>query len=436
MNKYLKNIFFFLLFPTIAYSQQVVRKVGIEELFHLAALNSKELDISRQHIGINSTKTKQIKTERLPKFSAGISAGYIGNATILEPNFNFSEKVDVPHFTNSYEIEGSLVLYQGNRIKNRIAQSMLGEELAVLEYDQDEERIKLLLLGRYMELYSLYSSQKVYAKNMELAKVRLKNIEGLNRQGMVTKNDIIRSQLQITDLEVQADQVDNDIAIINKELVIVLGLPEHTIIEIDEEMNTENLNVLSYDEYLKNAFNNSPAIKANVVRKSVADYAIKISKAERLPTLDLYAGSGLNRPFMNSLPPKNIYLNLYQVGIRLRYDVSSLYQTKEKIKMAEQQRDQQRTVAEHIEEQVEIAVNSAYVKFNESRKERDRREMASLLADDNYRIIEKKYLNQLALITDILDASTAKISADLNLAIADAKIVYQWYLLQKVSGKL
>lgn len=413
-----------------------VRLLKVDELFTLAEQNSKSLSISKQEIEASHQNTVIAASERLPEISASIDAGYIGNIAVMNPDFSHNETVPVPHFTNNYGLEASQTVYSSNKISNNIAKAKLQEQLSQLNYDQDRQTIKLLLLSRYLELYRLFNQRKVYEKNIELAKARLKNIQGLQKEGMVTRNDIIRSELQITDLDVLADQIKNNIAIINKELTVVLGLPVDTQITVDTTLTANGLKVNTYDEYLRQAYALRPSMKANEANENIAEKNVKIAKAEKLPTISLYAGDGLSRPYLYILPPQDIYYNSYQAGIRLRYNVSSLYHAKDRIRLAQIQQSQQKTRSEHVQQQTELDVNSAFIKYNEALTEFSQREKSRQLADDNYRIVEKKYLNQLALLTDILDASSAKLAAELNQSNAGINIVYQWYQLQKSTGNL
>lgn len=61
---------------------------------------------------------------------------------------------------------------------------------------------------------------------------------------------------------------------------------------------------------------------------------------------------------------------------------------------------------------------------------------ASELATENYGVIENRYLNDLALITDMLDASNAKLSAELDVANARINVLFNYYRLMKAAGNL
>ncbi|MDV6167000.1 TolC family protein [Flavobacterium sp. DG1-102-2] len=437
MNSLFKITVFAVFISCSAAAQDTIpRVIKIDELFDLASQNSKKLSISKHGIEISRQKTEIAKSARLPELEISAKVGYISNAVVLEPNFSYMESINIPHFSNNYDFEASQLLYAGNSINASISKSELEEKLSELSYDKDSETIKIMLLGRYLELYALHNQQRVYKTNIALAKAVFKNITSLHKQGMVTKNDIIRSELQITELELQANKVDNSISIINRELCVVLGLDVKTKIIVDPALKMAEEKEETFDVNLSNAFNQTPAMRATAIQEEIAEKNIAIAKAERIPTLSLYATNGMVRPYIYVLPPLNNYVNLYQVGIKLSYNISSIYHAKEHIHLAEIQKTIQREQTELIRQQTELEVNAAYIKFREAKQEMITREKSRLLADDNYRIVEKKYLNQLALFTDMLDASSAKLSAELNHSNAGITVVYQWYELQKATGKL
>ena len=57
-------------------------------------------------------------------------------------------------------------------------------------------------------------------------------------------------------------------------------------------------------------------------------------------------------------------------------------------------------------------------------------------AEENFRIMRNRYLNQLAILTDLLDADNLRLDAELQLTTARAQVVYTYYELQRAAGKL
>lgn len=58
------------------------------------------------------------------------------------------------------------------------------------------------------------------------------------------------------------------------------------------------------------------------------------------------------------------------------------------------------------------------------------------LADENYGVTENRYKNEMALLTDMLDASNTKLSADLGLVNARVNILYNYYKMKYLTHTL
>lgn len=58
------------------------------------------------------------------------------------------------------------------------------------------------------------------------------------------------------------------------------------------------------------------------------------------------------------------------------------------------------------------------------------------LANENYSVTSNRYRNELALLTDMLDAGNTKLSADLALVNARIDLVYHYYQMRYVTHTL
>ncbi|WP_028298721.1 TolC family protein [Olivibacter sitiensis] len=431
-------LLYFLTIPSVAKAQQdsTTRLLKIEELFTLAEEYSKELAIAKQDIAISEQQTDIAKSARLPEFGANLSMGVISNAVVWDNHWKNWETARLPHISQSFIVDASQIIYQGNKINNTIKKAQLAEQLAGLNYEQNREDIRFLLLGRYFDLYRMFNEKRIYEQNIALAKQRMENIQKLKQEGMVTQNDIIRTELQLTNFEVALDQVSNDITIANRELCVVLGLPTHTAIQVDTALSAFTQQDLGFVQHLNEALSSNPVIRASQVREDMAQQDIKIAKGDKSPILSLYAEDMTARPFLYDIPPLDMYMNYFQGGIRLHYNISSLYHAKEHIKLAKMEYTKQQKETELLQEKTELQVHQAYVKWQESKRNYASLEKSYQLANSNYQIVENKYYNQFAVLTDMLDASTAKLDAELQMNNARASILFRWYQLQKAIGKL
>jgi outer membrane protein len=406
----------------------------IKELFQLADSNAKLIEIAGQGVTISRQKTSIAKSDRLPEISASADAGYLSNVAILNPDFSYHQTVPAPHYSNNYFLETSEVLYKGNYINNNVKRSKLYEQLSVLNLVGEKQDVKILLLGKYLALQQLFNDRIIYLKNIALAERRLKDIRSLRTQGMVTQNDIIRSELQIADFKLDLEDIDNNTTIINVDLCVTLGLSEQTTLLPDASVYSQVTSSKPYSSYLETAYIQQPAMKETIVREAIAEKNISLERAAACPVISLYADNALQRPFLLTLEPINIYYNAYQAGVRINYDISSIYHTREHVQLARLEYEQERTKTALQQQKTIIEVNTAFTNYTEARQRYETLLESQELANDNYRIVEKKYINQLATITDMLDASTAKLSAELRVSNAKINIIDKWYILQKSSG--
>ena len=425
----------FVFSQTIYAQQGQERTITIKELFELTKENHPNLKVSKTDIAIAKQDVEVAKNAQLPTLNAALQGYYLGDAHIIDKDFSNSTRIDMPHFGNTFSIDASQLIWKGGMVKNGIKAQSLKEELTELNYQSNEQSIKLLVLGYYLDLYQLLNQKSVYQQNIQLAEQRLQNINKFYNQGMVTRNDVIRGELQLSNLKLALQVVENNRQILNKQLTTALGLSENTQIVPDETILSNVPKALLMEDYRAFA-QNHPTILMTKKAVDIYETSEKITRAEMMPSLSAFAGNQLARPITTSTPALDMYTNGWSAGLSLNFNIDALYKTPKKIKQVRFEKDKAIAQANEAEQMIDVAVNAAYIKYNEAVTQNNTLETNKELSDENYRIMNSKYNNQLAILLDLIDASNQKLDAELQFANSEISIVYAYYKLLKESGNL
>jgi len=420
---------------TNAQHEKDTMNMTVEQLFTLVIENNPTLQVQKANVEVAQQATQVAKNNFLPSANVSVSAYYLSDINLFTPKFDNQFKQDLPNFGNSVGVEVNQLIWKGGQVRETVRLSKIQEEIAGLQYNSSEQQAKLAALGYYLDLYKLHNQARVYAINLELAFQRLNNIKSMSEQGMITPNDLIRAELQISNLTLAKQVIDNNILILNKQLNAAVGLPSDMVVIPDETTNQRKFVVGAVSDYKQAAFSTNPTLQLTQKSVDVHNSLYKIARKNWYPTLAAFAGNNLNRPVTTGTPV-DMYYNAWNVGLALQYDLGSLWKNKRVVTL--RNLEMQRSIAQkkEVELFIGVAVDAAHIKHNEAVTQNSVLSKNVELASENYRIMENKYNNQLVIILDLLDASNAKLDAELQFANTEVGIIYAYYRLMKETGKL
>src|SRR5215475_3546449 len=243
---------------TRSFSQDIKGRVlTMQEAFELAAKNSAQLKVSEINTDLAHQRVEIAKLGKLPEVSTGLNYGYLSNSQIWDPSFDKLGTKPIPHNLRQFSVQASEVIFKGGEVVNNLKKATLEEQIAVLNQEKSVEDIKFLVAAKYLDIYRLINQRQVYLDNIKLSQERLKNILSLQKQGLVTNNDVLRTELIISDLKLAVRKTDDNIEILNQQLNIVLGLdlnerliPDSSLLKYSPE--EKNINKLMAEAFENN----------------------------------------------------------------------------------------------------------------------------------------------------------------------------------------
>lgn len=378
---------------------------------------------------------KSAKNARYPEINAELNVSYIGDCFLTDRNFSNYTKAPSPHFGNGFTLEAQQVVYAGGAVNAVVKMAEHEGHMSEAVISKSRQGLRLMAAGEYLDLFRTDNSIKVYKENIALTTKLIEEINARREQGLALAADVTRYELRLEMLKLDLVRLQNTREIMNYRLVNSLGLPEGTVISSilgdDEDMRDR-----SRQNWQEIAADASPEMKVSGIKADMALTRQKLVRSERLPKIAVVAYENFNGPITFEIPPIDKNLNIWYVGLGIRYNFSSLYKSGHKLKQAAIEVRQAEQAKNVTEENLRNDVQKAYADYMQSYVELETREKSLQLADENYERIHDRYMEQLVLVTDMLDAFNMKLDAELGVSAANAEIQYRLCCLRYAAGIL
>ena len=322
------------------------------------------------------------------------------------------------------QANATIPVFNGFKIQNSIKASKNLNQAEISNAQHTKEQIALYITQLY---FSLYKTQQMIALTedyLKSAHQRVVDFQALEDNGLLAHNDLLKAQLQESDIELSLATAKKNNSVLNYQLVTFLQLPEGTKILIpDNEFSpiqtTSDFSVARKD------------LEALNFAKLAAKNNIKIAQGNYYPSLNLIGG-------YIALDVKNALTvtNAMNFGAGISYDVSSIFKNKKEVEKAKSQALETESQIAILNDKIKEEIQEAKENFELAIKQKNVYEKAQLQANENYRIVLDKYNNGLSNTNDLLEANVEQLQAKINYSIATSDILQKYYELQYQKGKL
>ena len=417
---------------------QTERKMTVDELFQLVESNSKTLRQEKISVEFAKKGIEAARSARLPELTASASVSMNGDVVMMDRDFTNAQGFAAPRWGNSLALEAQQVVYAGGAIDAGIALATLQHQQAQVGEQQRRQQQRFLALGQYLEIFKLKNREQVVRQNIELTQRLIDDIQAKHEQGMALKNDVTRYELQMETLRLNLKKLQDQRSILNHQLCNQLGIDGEIIPNLTTDLtpNPSPRGEGSEMSWQNMALTTAPSIQKAEIEQQIACQQLRLAKSEMRPKVAMVAADNFNGPFTYDIPPIDKNINFWYVGVGVKYSISSLFKQNKKVQQARiltRQAEQSYTVAA---EQLNNQVQQAYTYYQQAFVELETQQKSVQLAGQNYQVVNDRYLSQLALITDMIDASNIKLDAELKEVDARIGIIFAYYRLKYISGTL
>ncbi|MFT3748615.1 MAG: TolC family protein [Agriterribacter sp.] len=417
------------------------KTLSLEEAVALGLQNSKQLILAAHEVDKASSELEQAKDASLP--TAKVTAGY-SHALMLARSFYIPssdgggpKKLTLP-FDNSVTMATLSVtqpIFAGNQFRYARKSAELMIEVSKLNGETDKDDIAYNIINAYINYYKLKQNQKILAQNLSDVENKLEEIKKFESQGLATKNDVLRFELEKSNMKLSAIELENNRKIVNYNLNILLGLPDSTVIEEQDVSYKLDMND-SFENYVAQALKDRKELAGLKYQDQLSDININKVKDEKLPTLGVAGNLYYINPSKDIIPKNGAYLAPFMIGLNAGWDISTLYKNKNKLTEAKIQKQQVADKTEIVKDQIRSDVYKSYVQYKQALEKITVLQDAITQATENERITESKFQNNLATTTDRIDAQTLLYQSRINLELAKSDATAAYYALLKSTGHI
>ncbi len=341
------------------------------------------------------------------------------------------DNLNYPGNVNNFNtrLEAQLPIYTGGMITGNIEQAKALIRAAQSGDVAARQKLIYQVLQAYQGVHSARAMVAV-AKQAELAaNSQVKTITSLVKGGVVVKSDLLSAQVRQQDTRIQVLQAQNAEATALDQLHLLLGMPLATPLDVGSPVMTP-ASAGSSSDLQQQALTSNPGVQALRSQVEAAQASVKVSKASLYPQLGVLARQDWNDSKLG------FAANSYTLAGSLTWTVFDGKVTQSAVDRASAGRNEQAARLQQAENTVAAEVARARRQSAEAEFSLSVRKQAVESAEQAARLVDNRYANGVATITELLAAQTQLDKAHADVVRAQYELAVQRASLLLALGQL
>ncbi len=335
-------------------------------------------------------------------------------------------------------VKATIPIWMGGKL--RIAKDLAEKEVKAVK--KQLEKSKQQVIFDVIKAYYNVLTARSYVETAQLAvrdaERHLKDAEAIYRAGLGIKSDYLRAKVYLEQMEEGLVKAKSNYEVAKRALAVAIGSMPTKGEDVEGELTYRKFS-FNLQNLIEIALQNRPELKEINIRLEQTKDAERLARASFLPSIGAFgdyfvADDSIPWDKENSSWTFGFRatLNLFSGGVK--------FKELEKAKLAKLR---VKELQEEAKKGIAFEVSRAYYNFVAAEKRIELAEAALKSAQESLRIVEKRFRNGLATITELLDTQTALNRARSNYVaalsayrLAVAEIYYVTGVLDKRYSEL
>lgn len=411
----------------------------LAEALERARTNSPRLESLAALEAAAEAAQRGAQAERLPLVD--LSAGYSRNSDVDELSLTLpglGTRTIFPNIPDNYRLHAgaAMPLYTGGRIGGAIAAAGHQREAAALDRSGAVRDLALEVRTSYWGLVTARESTRVLGEALGSYDAHLKDARNRFEVGVAASNEVLTVQLERDRAELARLQAENAAAVVNENLVRLLGLPPGSRVEPTEPVAEAAPAAAEDAETLVAA---SLAARSEVLalkaRAQAARAAVEIQKSAARPQANLALGYDYADPNPRILPLRDEFRGTWSAGVTVALRAFDGGRSAAAAAEAAARADALDRQAEDLERGIRLEVSSRLLDLQNARAAVAVAVRSLESARENLRVARDRYTEGVIPSSELLDAETALLRAGLDQTSAVTRVQVALANLDRAVGR-
>ena len=428
--KKLVGIFSLLFIFNSGYSQSD-KVLSLDNCIKLGLEQNKTLEISKSKVESANAKSGEVDAAMLPPLK--MTGSYTRPSEVINKAGGFT----IPFIADNYMLKISLQqpVFTGFRLKSNSEIMEYNFSSAKEDYRKDEAQLILDIKNAYWSHFNANQLVKTINETIGQVEVHLKDIENFYEQNLATDNDVLKVKVQLSNLKLLKIDAENAVSTTRMVLNNLIGLPTMINSKIQKSVDEEPDESQTLESVITMAYESRPELKGMEYRIKSGESGVSMANAGWYPQVNFAANYNYAKPNARMFFSRGEFKGTWDVGINFSFDIWNWMTTSHQVEQAKASLEQTRYSAELIRDAVNLEVSQSYLSLIKSKEKISYAIENRDQAKENYRVTNEKFKAGMVLNSELIDAESSLLIANINYTSAIVEYKMAWAKLEKATGK-